>query len=93
MGKLEKEIILENKLNEFEDDIFDGKDIDIKSFYRLNTKNKINRIFKCYSKKMFIFTPDPAYYFNSKLFFILYRFIHFIFPKFFSGILICFSKK
>ena len=35
MGKLEKEIILENKLNEFEDDIFDGKSIDIKAFYRL----------------------------------------------------------
>lgn len=35
MGKLEKEIILENKLNDFEEDIFDGKDIDIKLFYRL----------------------------------------------------------
>jgi Mg2+ and Co2+ transporter CorA len=31
----EKEIVLENQLNEFEDDIFEGKDIDIKSFYRL----------------------------------------------------------
>ena len=35
MGKLEEEIILENKLNEFEDNIFDGKDINIKDFYRL----------------------------------------------------------
>lgn len=35
MGKLEREIVLENKLNEFEDDIFAGKDIDIKAFYRL----------------------------------------------------------
>ena len=26
MGKLEEEIILENKLNEFEDNIFDGKE-------------------------------------------------------------------
>ncbi len=31
----EKEIVLENQLNEFEDDIFEGKDIDIKAFYRL----------------------------------------------------------
>ena len=35
MGKLRKEVILENKLNEFEDDIFDGKNIDIKAFYGL----------------------------------------------------------
>ena len=35
MGKLEEEIILENKLNEFEDNIFDGKDINIKDFYKL----------------------------------------------------------
>jgi magnesium transporter len=31
----DEKIILENKLNSFEDDIFEGKDIDIKSFYRL----------------------------------------------------------
>ena len=31
----EKEIVLENQLNDFEDDIFEGKDIDIKAFYRL----------------------------------------------------------
>ncbi len=35
MEKLEKEIILENKLNDFEEDIFEGQDIDIKAFYRL----------------------------------------------------------
>lgn len=35
MGKLEEEIILENKLNEFEDNIFDGKEINVKDFYRL----------------------------------------------------------
>ena len=35
MGRLEKEIVLESKLNDFEDDIFEGKDIDIKAFYRL----------------------------------------------------------
>jgi len=34
----EKEIVLENQLNEFEDDIFEGKDIDIKAFYRLKKK-------------------------------------------------------
>ena len=31
----DKEIVLENQLNDFEDDIFEGKDIDIKAFYRL----------------------------------------------------------
>lgn len=35
MGKLEEDIILENKLNDFEDDIFEGKNIDIKAFYKL----------------------------------------------------------
>ena len=35
MGRLEKEIVLESKLNDFEDNIFEGKDIDIKAFYRL----------------------------------------------------------
>ena len=31
----DEEIILENQLNDFEDDIFEGKDIDIKAFYKL----------------------------------------------------------
>tara|TARA_R110000824_G_scaffold199025_1_gene383080 strand:+ start:561 stop:959 length:399 start_codon:yes stop_codon:yes gene_type:complete len=35
MGKLEEDIILENKLNDFEDDIFEGKNIDIRAFYKL----------------------------------------------------------
>ena len=64
-----------------------------KSFYKLNTKNKIDKIFKRYSKKIFIFTPDPAYYFNLKIFYYFFKIIHLIFPKFFSGILICFLKK
>ena len=35
MGRLEKEIELEKELSSFEDDIFDGKDIDFKKFYKL----------------------------------------------------------
>jgi len=31
----DEEIVLENQLNDFEDDIFEGKDIDIKAFYKL----------------------------------------------------------
>ena len=31
----EEEIVLENQLNDFEGDIFEGKNIDIKAFYRL----------------------------------------------------------
>ena len=31
----DEKIVLEEKLNDFEDDIFEGKDIDVKSFYRL----------------------------------------------------------
>ena len=31
----EEKIILEKKLNDFEDDIFEGKEIDVKSFYKL----------------------------------------------------------
>tara|TARA_R110002051_G_scaffold325794_1_gene431378 strand:- start:12612 stop:13016 length:405 start_codon:yes stop_codon:yes gene_type:complete len=34
-GLMEERLILENKLNEFEEDIFEGKEIDIKLFYRL----------------------------------------------------------
>ena len=32
---MEKRIILENKLNTFEEDIFKGKEVDIKAFYKL----------------------------------------------------------
>ena len=35
MGRLEKEIELENKLEDFEEDIFEGKDINFKDFYKL----------------------------------------------------------
>ena len=64
-----------------------------KSYYRMNTKKKINSLFKNYSKNIFIYNPDPAYYFNSKCFYFFFKFIHLIFPKFFSGILICFLRK
>ena len=64
-----------------------------KSYYKLNTKKEINDYFKNYSSKIFIFKPDPAYYFNLKIFYLFFKFIHLIFPNFFSGILICFLKK
>jgi len=64
-----------------------------KSFYKLNTKKEINIYFKKYSKKIFIFTPDPVYYFDLKIFYFFFQIIHLVFPKFFSGILICFLKK
>ena len=64
-----------------------------KSYYKINTINKISKIFQLYEKNIFILKPDPAYYFNSKFFFILFKFLFLIFPKFFSGILICFLKK
>ena len=32
---MEERIILKNKLNTFEEDVFKGKDIDIKAFYKL----------------------------------------------------------
>tara|TARA_R110000824_G_scaffold33981_1_gene108483 strand:+ start:6060 stop:6458 length:399 start_codon:yes stop_codon:yes gene_type:complete len=35
MGRLEKEIKLEKELSSFEDDIFDGNDVDFKRFYKL----------------------------------------------------------
>ena len=35
MGRLEKEIELENQLEDFEEDIFEGKDINFKDFYKL----------------------------------------------------------
>ena len=35
MGRLEKEIELKKELSSFEDDIFDGKDVDFKKFYKL----------------------------------------------------------
>ena len=38
-----------------------------KSYYKINTKNKISKIFKSYKKNIFMLKPDPAYYFNLKL--------------------------
>ena len=64
-----------------------------KSFYRLNTKKKIKKIFKNYKNNIFISIPDPAYYFGSRLIFNFFKIINFIFPRFFSGIVICFLKK
>ena len=64
-----------------------------KSFYRLNTRNKINKIFLNYTNNSFIYTPDPSYFFNSKILFYLMNKIHFLLPKFFSGVLYSFLKK
>ena len=64
-----------------------------KSFYRLNTISEIKNIFYNYYNNIFITIPDPAYHFNSRLVFNCLKFIHIICPKFFTGILIIFSKK
>ncbi|MBD1133814.1 methyltransferase domain-containing protein [Pelagibacterales bacterium SAG-MED48] len=64
-----------------------------KSFYRLNTKNKIKKIFKNYEINYFLFKPDPAYFFGSKIIYKFLCFIHLIMPKFLVGIIFCFMKK
>ena len=64
-----------------------------KSFYRLNTLYKIKKIFNNFKSNSFIFVPDPSYYFGSKYLFYIFKLIHLIAPKFFSGILILFLQK
>jgi|TARA_B110000238_G_C16111463_1_gene432862 2-polyprenyl-3-methyl-5-hydroxy-6-metoxy-1,4-benzoquinol methylase len=64
-----------------------------RSFYKINTQHKINKVFKNYSNNTFIIKPDPGYYFNSKIVYILLQIMHSITPKFFSGVIIGFLKK
>ena len=56
-----------------------------RSFYKINTQHKINKVFKNYSNNTFIIKPDPGYYFNSKIVYILLQIVHNITPKFFSA--------
>jgi len=64
-----------------------------KSYYKINTYNSIQKLFKNYKINYFLFIPDPAYYFGSKILFYLFKFLHLISPKFFVGIIICCLKK
>ena len=64
-----------------------------KSFYKMNTITKINRIFFNFKSNNFIAIPDPAYTFNIKIIYNIFKFIHFVTPRFFSGIIIIFLKK
>ena len=64
-----------------------------KSYYKMNTKKTISKIFWNYSNNSFIYTPDPSYFFNSKILFYLMKKIHFLLPRFFSGVLYSFLKK
>ena len=64
-----------------------------KSFYRINTKNKINKIFLNYANNIFIYTPDPSYFFSSKIIFYVLKKIHFLLPSFFAGVLYAFLQK
>ena len=64
-----------------------------KSYYRLNTYSKIKKIFNNFKINYFIFTPDPSYFFGSKPLYFFFKILHFIMPKFFSGIIFCFMTK
>lgn len=64
-----------------------------KSYYRMNTYNTIKKIFKNYKINYFLFVPDPAYYFGSKIFYYLLKFFHIVSPKWFVGIIICCLTK
>ena len=45
----------------------DRKEKDIfPTYYRLNTLKKLNKIFKKYNDKSFIYRSDPSYYFGKK---------------------------
>tara|TARA_B100001063_G_scaffold16042_1_gene12368 strand:- start:690 stop:1409 length:720 start_codon:yes stop_codon:yes gene_type:complete len=72
----------------------DRKEVDVfPTTYELNTLSDIEKAFKGWENKSFIFRADPAYYFSNK---IMYRFqsiMHRFLPAFFSGNLFIFVKK
>lgn len=72
----------------------DRKEIDVfPALYRLNTLSHVASAFKGWENRSFIFTPDPAYYFNSKLLFKFQMALHRLMWKEFSGNLFVFVRK
>ena len=63
------------------------------TYYRLNTKRKISKIFKNFENFSYLMIPDPAYYFNNKILFLFFKLIHKFAPKHFTSMLFVFLKK
>ena len=63
------------------------------TYYRLNTKRKISKIFKNFENFSYLMIPDPAYYFNNKILFFFFKLIHKFAPKHFTSMLFVFLKK
>ena len=63
------------------------------TYYRLNTKKKISKVFKNFENYSYFKTPDPAYYFNNRIFFFLFELLHKFAPKHFTSMLFVFLKK
>jgi len=63
------------------------------TYYRLNTLKKLNKIFKDYKDKSFIFRSDPAYYFGKKSIFYLQKTLSVFLIDPFVGALFIFKQK
>ena len=61
--------------------------------YKLNTLRNIDKYFYSYINKSYIFKAEPAYYFDKKSLFFIFKIIHFIMPKFFSGNIFVYAYK
>lgn len=64
-----------------------------KSYYNLNTKNKIYKIFKNYNNNIFFDKSEPAYFFGKKFIYYTLYIMHSLLPRIFTSNLIIFSKK
>lgn len=61
--------------------------------YKLNTLKDINKCFKGWDNRSFIFRAEPAYYFNNKLIYSIQKFLHRLFPSFLCGNIFLFIQK
>ena len=72
----------------------DRKEIDIfPTFFRLNSLSTIDKTFKGWNNKSFIFKTDPAYYFGNKIIYQTLYLVHKVLPKFACGNIFLFLQK
>ena len=72
----------------------DRKSIDVfPTTYELNTLTDVRKTFESWENRSFLFQPNPAYFFGSKVVYSLMSLFHKIFPSVVSANLFVFVKK
>jgi SAM-dependent methyltransferase len=69
-----------------------GEDI-FPTAYRLNTIKGISEAFPAYDNYSYLYASEPSYYFESKLIYSLFCWLHRVLPKIFVSNLFAFLKK